>query len=254
MKRRVDGWVFRLMQEEKNHSTAFFVTLTYDPSSVPLTARGWMTLDKSHVQRFFKRLRKSATMPIKYYVAGEYGTKRYRPHYHAIIFGATDMKHIVDAWTLDGKQIGDVHVGRVTGDSIAYTIGYIHKSVFRRFHKGDDRLPEFSLMSKGMGANYLTDRIKRYHKADVSRLYCTKPGGHKIAMPRYYRDRIFNEEEREEQVSLALDTVSNTRDKQLLEFQRLKYDVSYTFDNWLQDQKIGRANNFFNRLKNSKRD
>lgn len=37
----------------------------------------------------------------------------------------------------------------------------------------------------------------KWHKTDlVNRVYCNLPGGKKKAMPRYYRDRIYSNEER----------------------------------------------------------
>lgn len=64
-------------------------------------------------------------------------------------------------------------------------------------HANDDRIPEFALMSKGLGSNYLTPQMIRYHQADpVERVHCTLPGGEKLSMPRYYKDKIFTSEQR----------------------------------------------------------
>lgn len=127
--RRVNSWVFRLMQEEKRSSSAYFVTLTYDTRFVPISDNGFMTLRKKDYQDFMKRLRKlSPHVSIKYYAAGEYGSKFNRPHYHAIMFNVPDIELFAKAWSLDGIQLGAVHVGSVTGDSIAYTMKYIAKT------------------------------------------------------------------------------------------------------------------------------
>lgn len=101
IKRRIDGWVFRLSQEEKIHSSSSFITLTYDNISVPMTANGFMTLVKRDLQLFFKKLRKyTGCQTIKYYAVGEYGGKTMRPHYHLIIFDAGFRCYCVelDAW------------------------------------------------------------------------------------------------------------------------------------------------------------
>lgn len=60
-------------------------------------------------------------------------------------------------------------------------------------HKNDDRVPEYAIMSKGLGANYITDEIKRYHQQSHEFMYCTLPDGKKIAMPRYYKQKIYDE-------------------------------------------------------------
>jgi hypothetical protein len=64
-------------------------------------------------------------------------------------------------------------------------------------HKNDDRQPEFQLMSKGLGKNYLTDNMIKWHKNDIeNRMYLPMKEGKKIAMPRYYKDKIYNESDK----------------------------------------------------------
>ncbi|QCS37346.1 replication initiation protein [Tortoise microvirus 89] len=149
--RRTSGWSFRLMEESKRAESAHFVTLTY--ATAPVTKKGFMTLCKKDVQDFFKRLRYylGKDVKIKYYVVGEYGTRTLRPHYHAIIFGA-NYYGIEKAWSLDNKRIGLVHYGVVNGASVGYTLKYMSKPSKIPLHKNDDRVKEFSLMSKGLAA------------------------------------------------------------------------------------------------------
>lgn len=154
--RRVNSWVFRLEREADTSTSAHFVTITYDTFSVPISENGFMTLKKEDIQNFFKRLRKLTDEKIKYYVVGEYGTQNKRPHYHAIIFNVSDTALYSKAWTLDGRQLGTIHVGKVQSDSIAYTLKYIDKQSFKKNHNRDDRLPEFPLMSKKLGENFLS--------------------------------------------------------------------------------------------------
>ena len=92
MRRRTSGWSFRLIKEGERSETALFVTLTYDTKYVPLTKNGFMSLNKRHIQTYMKRLRKLSDRKLKYYVCGEYGSKRDRPHYHMIIFNADAEK------------------------------------------------------------------------------------------------------------------------------------------------------------------
>jgi hypothetical protein len=48
-------------------------------------------------------------------------------------------------------------------------------------------------MSKRMGDNYLTDAMIKWHKKDlVNRVYCNLTDGKKIALPRYYKDKMYN--------------------------------------------------------------
>lgn len=192
LKRRVSGWSFRLMEEDKVSSSSMFVTLTYDTHSVPITDKGFMSLCKADLQKFFKRLRKLLPeAKIKYYAVGEYGGSTWRPHYHIILFNA-DYISVQKAWALDGKAIGHVHFGNVSGASVGYTLKYVMKPKRIPLHKNDDRIKEFSLMSKGLGAGYMTDAMVKWHKASLEdRMYCNTKDGKKIAMPRYYKDKMY---------------------------------------------------------------
>lgn len=144
--RRASGWSFRLMNELKRVSSAYFITLTYATTHVPITKKGFLSLRKKDVQLFIKRLRKlhpKSHDTIKYYAAGEYGGKTKRPHYHIILFNSK-LELIGKAW-----KMGDIHYGMdVNEASVGYTLKYISKPSRIPEHKNDDRLPEFALMSK----------------------------------------------------------------------------------------------------------
>lgn len=130
-------------------------------------------------------------------MCGEYGSQTNRPHYHAIIFN-TSEDCIRNAWAIAGVPIGDVHFGTVTGASIGYCLKYMAKPGRIPMHKNDDRIPEFANMSKGIGSNYLSKAMLKYHKKDlVNRMYIPIMDGRKIAMPRYYKDKIYTPFERE---------------------------------------------------------
>lgn len=53
-------------------------------------------------------------------------------------------------------------------------------------------------MSKGLGACYLTPAMIQYHHDDIlNRMYCNAEGSKKISMPRYYKEKIYDKEQRE---------------------------------------------------------
>lgn len=242
--RRVSSWSFRLMEEYRVSISAYFITLTYDTAHIPISKNGFRTLRKSDVQKFFKRLRKAHESldgdrpPIRYYAVGEYGTRTYRPHYHIILFNA-NVELIQNAWGL-----GQVNYGNEEGVSMAscgYTLKYINKKSKIPLHRNDDREKEFPLMSKHLGENYLTPQMIRWHKKQLENgMYCTlKDGsGKKIAMPRYYKDKIYNEHEkkaiashfkRKHQMQEDIDIVYGTgessqqmAERHLAEFRRMR--------------------------------
>jgi len=139
--RRINEWVFRIMWEERYNSIAsHFVTLTYGTEHVPLTPNGFMSLRKTDLQKFFKRLRKNTGLrDVKYYACGEYGSKTNRPHYHAIIFGWWPKDAVPWQKAKDGSQLytsavldkvwgyGFSSVGAVTFGSALYVAQYVVK-------------------------------------------------------------------------------------------------------------------------------
>lgn len=77
-------WAIRCMHEASLYEDNCFITLTYNDDHLPSNG----SLDKTHFQKFLKRLRKSIyPQKLRYYHCGEYGDEGGRPHYHAIIFG-----------------------------------------------------------------------------------------------------------------------------------------------------------------------
>lgn len=140
-------WTGRILLEAQGHPYSSFVTLTYRQEECPLE------LEPAELCKFWKRLRKLVPFSIRYFAVGEYGSKTFRPHYHAIVFGLPFTSHsIVDkAW---GK--GHVQVGELTPQGAAYVTGYVSK----KMTGWDDvrlegRRPEFARMSLRPGLGKL---------------------------------------------------------------------------------------------------
>lgn len=244
LSRRASGWSFRLRQQEKVSTSAQFLTLTYNTAYVPITDNGYMTLDKKHVQLYMKRLRKVNKEKLKYYTCGEYGGRTMRPHYHQILFNA-DVKTIQDAW-----QYGSVYYGTVTGASIGYCLKYMCKSSRVPLHRNDDRLPEFSLMSKGLGVNYLSPAMVNWHRADINnRTYIKIEDGKRISIPRYYRNKIYSAEEQE---YLAYVNKERMVDKVLEEYEEFAKQFSEDVPEKWQQAKFDRFQQFFLNAKRSR--
>lgn len=214
IKRRVNQWAFRLIQEDRRSSSAYFITLTYDTEHVPLTSKCNMTLDrrivftkkgnkriKSDLQDFFKRLRyynekdgiylseirrnnRIERRPIKYYACGEYGGLFGRPHYHAIIFNAFPDT-FEKAWTFGNIKFREADVS-----SIFYTLKYMDKRLGDDYSYDDEIVPEFSIKSKGLGDNYITAETLRHHSSDLDNNYVLS-GVNKISLPAYYNRKFW---------------------------------------------------------------
>ncbi len=193
VRRRVSGWAFRLNKQSEQSNSAHFVTLTYNDEHIKKTKNGFETLVKKDVQDFFKRLRKLTKQKISYYAVGEYGDTGERPHYHIILFNA-NPKIVENAWKLNDITLGNVHFGDVGDASVGYTLKYISKDKKIPQFNGDDRQKEFALMSKGLGAGYLTENMIKWHtKGNIeNKVYLPLKDGKKAAMPRYYKDKLYD--------------------------------------------------------------
>nr|QJB19326.1 MAG: replication initiator protein [Microvirus sp.] len=204
-KRRVSQWSFRLMMEDKRSVRSRFITFTYDVENVPISEKGFMTLRKRDYQLFMKRLRKEqgkvSSYPIKFFCVGEYGGKFNRPHFHAIVFNILlDKEAIAGCW----KQ-GMIHVGEVSGASVGYCLKYMMKPSRISVHQNDDRVKEFMICSKRLGDNYLTEAIRSYHRSDILGRCFLTTGGIRISMPRYYKNKLYDEMDK---VALGVAAVS----------------------------------------------
>lgn len=64
-------------------------------------------------------------------------------------------------------------------------------------------------MSQGLGKSYIDNpSVRAYHKRDLSKNYVTTKGGYRVAMPRYYREKLLDEFEKEAQrgiINVALE-------------------------------------------------
>ena len=65
----------------------------------------------------------------------------------------------------------------------------------QKIKKTDDlRTVEKAIMSRGLGINFLTEKMVNFYKDDVSRGIILEDGK-KLPLPRYYRDKIFTNSE-----------------------------------------------------------
>lgn len=241
LKRRQSGWIFRLDQEMRRSSSSAFLTLTYDQKNLPWSLNGLPTLDKEHHKLFMKRLRRTiernfsyemGQRKIKYYSCGEYGSSTLRPHYHSIIFNLPKSYFEAPQLLTRDWQYGNTMMSPCTPGRIGYVTKYINKTVYTdgRLHQEDDRQKEFSLMSNGLGSNWLTpDRIKWYQ--DNPTAYITLPNGEKGIMPRYYRDKLYQDKH--------LDIIAKEVEQYLEEnpmFTSYKHEVDYKTNEFNKQQ------------------
>lgn len=172
-------WAYRIMAEASDYDKNCFITLTYEDNPKSLIKRDY--------QLFLKRLRKKIGS-FRYFLSGEYGSKRGRPHFHLIIFGWFPQdaflinkkkkyygsEFLADIW---GK--GFVSVGELDFDDAKYCAKYLQKSqdLF------SFQTPPFiqASLKPGLGFNYFMKNKENLLKTDklVFR-------GKFISLPRYF--------------------------------------------------------------------
>lgn len=172
-------WAQRIHLETLTHSSNRFITLTFNDQHLPANNE----LQKSTLTLFLKRLRKR-TEPkrFRYFAIGEYGDKKGRAHYHAILFGyppcrrrrfkkrdggwvctCTPCWNILEAW---GQ--GFIANLKYTPKRGRYVANYVTKKMTARRNITNKQLP-FSLQSNkpGIGAEYAKLNAKQLLKAGL---------------------------------------------------------------------------------------
>lgn len=213
---RVKSWSVRCQHEASCWDFNSFVTLTYDESHVPWDG-GLRSVD---VQRWLKRLRKvlpgaqdapGGGRPLRFFLAGEYGERTQRPHYHALLFNAELPKErqvgkdLFETDVLSSTWgLGSVAFGDVTPASASYVAGYSLKKVYGSRDRQSDhygvmdpdtgewceREREFCRMSLRPGiGQFWFDRFKR----DLVHGFVVRDG-QKFGVPRYYRSKLRQDE------------------------------------------------------------
>lgn len=153
-------WVGRILLEATQHSHVWFVTLTYSDENLRYTPGFLPTLVPRDLTLFWKRLRFALGYEVRYFAAGEYGTRTERPHYHAILFGLRpeDVDQVERQWRLGFVQVAEFSVSRAR-----YVAQYTLKKMTA---PSDERLqgrhPEFVRVSgkPGLGVRALEGLAK----------------------------------------------------------------------------------------------
>lgn len=190
------------------HEDNIFVTLTYSDENLPAN----YSLNVRDYQLWMKRLRKSIEpRKIRYYACGEYGEKKLRPHYHAIIFGYRPSDAYVWRRTPKGHVyyrseslestwgLGNVEFGDVTATNGAYVAGYALKKMRDADNPAKYKRPcpitgeiftvepEFALMSSNPGIG--TSWFEKF-EGDAFPSDFVVIDGEKRSVPRFYRNKL----------------------------------------------------------------
>ena len=166
-----------------------FVTLTFTNESInelSVLSEKPNQIATIAVRRFLERYRQKHKHSCKHWLITELGHKgTERVHLHGIIWGMSE-KEVKEFW-----NYGFVFCGTyLSGKCATYVTKYITKIDLQ--HK------EFNgkiLCSKGIGKSY-EGLLNQFKEDNTNELYTMK-NGVKCELPTYYRNRFYNEEEKE---------------------------------------------------------
>lgn len=204
-------WALRCDGEARSFDRNCFITLTLNDAVIQHVHGP--SLQKEFYPLFMKRLRKRFGDGIRYFMAGEYGEKFNRPHYHACIFNfefddlvlfkrerGIDLFRSMELEKLWSHPVhrfpyGYCTVGSVTFDSAAYVARYCTKKVggklalaHYRLVNSDDSVtvlkPEYATMSRrpGIGSDWFKEFGKEIYVTDS----IIAKRGLEVKPPRYY--------------------------------------------------------------------
>lgn len=226
--KRSNEWYVRLTQEQKCSHSSLFFTLTYNDEHLPykeidcitdgcgryfepgtkyfVGSRSNFTRVKLQVPSFepndIKKLLKliryelNGTREIKYFIVGEYCPTSYRPHYHGVIFNFP-RKYWYMLYKYWAASKGYIKVSTVCTDNhIRYVSKYCTEITTLPPLYNLKALRFRTMASKGLGLSYIENAENYlYHKNTLS---CqVKINGFDYHLPRYYREKIFDDEEKE---------------------------------------------------------
>ena len=170
-----------------------------------------------HLQDWLKRLRSVLSpLRLRFFAVGEYGSKSYRPHYHAVLFGFPSCSHVqtrVDHASGRPDAIrccascriiqrtwpfGLVQLGQVNAQSTAYIARYTVKKLTGNMEElYNGRTPEFARMSLkngGIGAPAVTDVARAIaisgRDSDVDVPHSLRHGSTLKPLDRYLRRKL----------------------------------------------------------------
>lgn len=193
------------MHEASLYRASSFVTLTYDDDHLES-----LSLRYRDFQIFCRRARRKFG-PFRFFMAGEYGERQWRPHFHAALFGVHFSDRypwrkspagfqlyrspaLEEVWTNGSSEIGDVSLesaGYIARYCVKKVSGDAAKEHYSRvdFRTGEivELVPEFSQMSRkpGIGSRWF-DRFA----SDVFPHDRVIVKGQKLRPPRYYYQKF----------------------------------------------------------------
>lgn len=206
-KHKARDWQVRLLEDIKENKNGKMITLTLSDQAYTLLAKefkninGYLLDNKIitlAVHRFRERWRKEFKKSIRHWLISELGHENTENiHLHGIVWTNESYQKIRHHW-----QYGWIYPRTPEEERNNYvnnkTINYCIKYVNKIDHDHKEYKP-IILTSAAIGKHYLTNGnwiTNRYKDKDTKEYYKTETG-HKISLPKYYRRKLYTDEQRE---------------------------------------------------------
>lgn len=221
-------WQVRLLEDVRHNKNAKFVTLTFSNESIAELAKeikGLKGYDLDNeiatlaVRRFLERWRKKYDKSIRHWLITELGHEgTEHVHMHGIMWSNEELDkkletnnislldEIENIWSYGWVWKGAKHNGNYKNFVNEKTVNYITKYV-HKIDKDHEYYKAKVLTSAGIGRNYIdrTDSEKhKFNGTETKETYRSRTG-HEIALPIYWRNKVWTEEEREKLWLIKLD-------------------------------------------------
>lgn len=210
-KQKARDWTARLTEDIKDHTNGKFVCFTFSTESLQKLYKENEYLQKFKgydldnaiatraVRLFLERWRKKYKKSLRHWLVTELGHgETEHIHIHGIVW--TDVPEMLQPiWNYGYVWRGYEVNGKIENYVNARSVNYIVKYVSKMDEQHMNYKPVI-LTSAGIGAGYVTKGRYLHNKfkgKETSDYYRTETG-HKIALPIYYRNKIYTERQREE--------------------------------------------------------
>jgi hypothetical protein len=249
-KKKAREWKTRLSEEARTNPNGRFVTLTFNTESLQELSKECIgegyTLDNQiaslAVRRFTERWRKEHKKTIRHWFITELGQNNTEHiHLHGIIWHNEDlettMNKIERIWKYGYVWKWKENRGRKINYFNERSANYMCKYVMKIDHKHRE-YKQIILCSKGIGSGYIkSNRVAdNVYKDEETRDYIKTDNGSKNAMPIYYRNKIYDDEEREKLWLIKLDQMKRYVDGQ-------EIDISNGLDEYFTIRQQARKKN-----------
>lgn len=197
-------WQVRLHEELKDDAQALFMTMTFSNEALDKLEKECKTEDPNEiaaraVKLFGKRWIKKYNESIKHWLVTELGHGKRaefnksteRLHLHGFLWTTKRASEIEETWGYGWVDTGEY----VNDKSVGYCVKYVSKV--------DAAHPGFTskvFASKGLGKSWLNRYDARLNKfqGENTREYYKAPSGQKLAIPTYFRNKLWTDKEREQ--------------------------------------------------------